>query len=66
MITTATHSSWPTDTVIEDLATAGLKVASVVRLKVFTLDADLLVQKIGALAVNDRHKLEATLRASLL
>lgn len=54
MITTATHSSWADDVVIEDLAEAGLPAPSVVRWKLFTLDATLVMRRAGALAATDR------------
>jgi len=35
MVTTKAHHPWPGDVAIEDLGSAGLKVACIVRLKVF-------------------------------
>ena len=65
MITTARSSSWPSDTEITDRDAAGLKARSVVRLKLFTLDNDLLVKRIGALAENDRSNVRRVLRATV-
>jgi mRNA interferase MazF len=53
MITTATHHSWMLDVKIEDLASAGLKVPSIVRFKLFTLDNVLIIKKIGSLTEKD-------------
>ena len=65
MITTARDSSWPSDTKITDRDAAGLKARSVVRLKMFTLDNDLLVRRIGALAEEDRTKVRRVLIATV-
>ena len=62
MITTARDSSWPSDTEIINGGAAGLKARSVVRLKLFTLDKDLLARRIGALAEEDRTKVARVLR----
>lgn len=54
MITTAARSHWPSDISLEDAAVAGLSVASLVRLKLFTLDNRLVSRKIGMLSARDR------------
>jgi mRNA interferase MazF len=54
MITSAKNSDWPLDTGIEDLDAAGLPAASVVRMKLFTLDNQLVIRKAGVLAEKDR------------
>jgi mRNA interferase MazF len=54
MITSAQHSAWPFDTAIRDLAAAGLSAPSVVRMKLFTLDNQLIIRRAGALAARDR------------
>jgi len=59
MITSAAHSSWPEDVPIADLEAAGLPAPSVVRWKLFTLDASLVLERAGALGRRDR----ATCRA---
>lgn len=61
MITSARNSDWPLDVEIEDLDSAGLPSASVVRMKLFTLDDQLVIRQAGALAENDRRTLVATL-----
>ena len=55
MITTSTHSPWPGDVPISDLSDAGLPAASVVRWKLFTLDASFVLRRAGALSVRDRR-----------
>lgn len=54
MITTASHRTWPGDVALRDLAPTGLPVASIVRWKLFTLDASLVLRRGGALSVRDR------------
>jgi len=53
MITSARISSWPLDVEIEDLDSAGLPSPSVVRMKVFTLDDQLVIRKAGVLSKKD-------------
>lgn len=55
MITTAGHDPWPLDVPIGDPEAAGLRSPSVVRMKLFTLDAQLIARRIGALGAPDRH-----------
>jgi mRNA interferase MazF len=65
MITSASNSDWSLDVNIQDLDTAGLPSASVVRMKLFTLDDKLVVRKAGALAKQDRSTVSATLHQLL-
>lgn len=58
MITTKSHSPWPGDTSIEDLSGAGLHVPCIVRLKIFTLDNQLIIRRSGSLAEKDRRNVE--------
>ncbi len=53
MITSANNPPWTLDCAIEDLATAGLPAPSVVRCKLFTLDARLIRGALGELAEAD-------------
>lgn len=53
MITSAKHSEWHGDVEIKDLASAGLPVESLVRQRLFTIDARLIEKQIGVLAVAD-------------
>lgn len=62
MITSATHAGWPLDTPVVDLREAGLPSASVVRMKLFTLDDRLIVRRAGALGRPDRENVRLALR----
>lgn len=59
MITTATHQSWPGDVPIRDLEAAGLPQASVVRWKLFTLDASFVLRRAGRVSSSDRKACRA-------
>lgn len=61
MITSSSHKPWPLDTPLTSLPDAGLSQASIVRLKLFTLDASLILAKIGRLSRKDRVALSANL-----
>jgi mRNA interferase MazF len=58
MITTATHSPWVLDVPISDLKAAGLKVPSIIRMKLFTVDHSLIVKQVGKLAAAEQVKVE--------
>ncbi|MES1021607.1 type II toxin-antitoxin system PemK/MazF family toxin [Gloeocapsa sp. BRSZ] len=62
MITTASHSPWVLDVAIADLASTGLKAASVVRMKLFTLDDSIVVKQIGILAQTDKLAVQKALQ----
>ena len=63
MITTAGHTRWPSDYSIRDLRPTGLKIACVVRWKLFTLDNRALYQRIGHLGDRDAQGCRAALAA---
>jgi mRNA interferase MazF len=65
MITSASNSDWPLDVNIQNLDDAGLPSASVVRMKLFTLDDKLVIRKAGMLAEQDRSAVSTTLRQLL-
>jgi mRNA interferase MazF len=65
MITSAKNLPWPLDIPIADLGQSGLPAASVVRMKLFTLDHRLIVARLGALAENDRYAVQQALRTLL-
>jgi len=54
MITSASNSDWPLDIEIEDIDAAGLPYASIVRMKLFTLDDQLVIRKAGSLSTKDQ------------
>lgn len=61
MITSARHSSWPLDVDSKHLQSAGLPAASLVRMKLFTLDSRLVIWKAGALHSEDERRVRAAL-----
>jgi mRNA interferase MazF len=65
MITSASNSDWPLDIEIKDIDAAGLPVASIVRMKLFTLDNQLVIRKAGSLGEKDRKAAAKGLRRLL-
>ncbi|PHS24378.1 MAG: transcriptional regulator [Methylophaga sp.] len=63
MITSAQNSDWPLDTDITDLDSAGLPSVSIVRIKLFTLDDQLIIRKAGSLASNDQKQVTKALQS---
>lgn len=61
MITSAEHAAWPLDVAIKDIANAGLPVACLVRMKLFTLDHRLIVARVGRLAEADCEAVRGSL-----
>lgn len=61
MITSAANPPWPLDCTVEDLASAGLPAPSVVRCKLFTLDARLIRGVLGRLADADLRQIGLSL-----
>lgn len=66
MVTSAHHERWPFDVRITDGPAAGLRAESVVRWKLFSLDAALIVRRIGTLAESDRRVLRQRLTEALV
>ena len=66
MVTTATNTKWPSDVPITDIAAAGLKRPSVMRMKVVSVVDDLIVGKVGTLSVEDRAALRTAVEHLLL
>jgi mRNA interferase MazF len=56
MITSAKHSSWPGDCVIDDLGAAGLTRGSMVRLRLATIAVQRIGRSQGRLAQVDRAR----------
>jgi len=65
MITSAKNSDWPLDTEIHDLDSAGLPSASIVRMKLFTLDDRLIIRKAGNLGEADRANVSKAIQELL-
>ncbi len=57
MITSAS-AQWPSDVIIRGWREAGLGVPCKVRFKLFTLDEDVVLRRLGALAPGDRRAVE--------
>lgn len=66
MVTSAHNEPWPYDVQVTDGPAAGLRAPSVVRWKLFTLDASLVVRRIGALVESDRRALRRRLTEALV
>lgn len=64
MITSAKNPSWPMDLTI-DAASAGLRAPSKVRMKLFTLDNRLIVDKTGSLSTIDQSAMAVVLQKLL-
>ena len=65
MITSRENRGWPLDVEISDLKSAGLPQASVVRMKLFTLDERFVLRKAGRLADSDQRTVQRSLRLLL-
>jgi mRNA interferase MazF len=61
MITSLKNDSWPLDYEIKNLEQSGLTAASVVRMKLFTLDNRFIVRKIGHLSKTDQNQVKKSL-----
>ena len=61
MVTSAGNAGWPLDVAISDSDAAGLSAASLVRMKLFTLDNRFILRPLGQLAANDRKAVTAAL-----
>jgi mRNA interferase MazF len=66
MITSAAHSSWPNDVVLEEWKHSGLPHSSIVRSKLFTLDERLVLRRLGTLEAEDREQVVQALQKCLL
>lgn len=65
MITSAKHSIWTGDVKLQDWRGAGLPQASVVRLKLFTLDVRFVLRKLGRLSASDEGLVGESLKHHL-
>ena len=61
MITATTDNVWPSDVPFTNWQAAGLKVACHFRLKLFTLDQNLVLKTIGHLSSKDVKAVQAVL-----
>lgn len=65
MITSAGNAAWPLDVEITDRDAAGLAAASLVRMKLFTLDSRFILRRLGQLAAADRKAVAASMKTLL-
>ncbi len=65
MITSAGRSSWTLDVPVVDLAAAGLNAPCVVRTKLFTIEAGLVVRSAGELGKEDAVRIDAACKVLL-
>lgn len=65
MITSAGNPPWPLDVPIGDLEAAGLPAASIVRMKLFTLDHRFVLARRGHLGDEDRRAVSRALAVLL-
>ena len=66
MITSSRGQQWPSDIPIPDWEEARLNVPSRVRLKLFTLDNELVVRRLGSLSARDSDAVATALVQSLV
>lgn len=65
MITSLKNKSWPLDVEVKDLKKSGLPAPSVVRMKLFTIDHQIIKEKIGELNTIDQAKVKKSLKTIL-
>jgi mRNA interferase MazF len=59
MLTSAHASAWPGDVEIVELKPAGLRKSCVARLKLFTLDEALILERVGTISKKDQDAIRA-------
>lgn len=65
MITSRENRGWPLDVEISDIKAAGLSHASIVRMKLFTLDERFVLRKAGRLTETDCRTVQRSLKQLL-
>ncbi len=65
MITSAKNSEWLNDHLIDNLASTGLAFPSIVRQKLFTIDANLIIKQVGCLSSTDQKHVIIKLKEHL-
>lgn len=63
---TSTSGEWPSDVIIRGWRESGLNVPCKVRLKLFTLDNDRVVRRLGTLTPRDRQAVGKALSRSIV
>lgn len=62
MVTTKSDPAWALDVHLMDWQILGLRTASIVRMKLFTLDNILIVRQLGTLSEQDQSAVTAAVR----
>jgi mRNA interferase MazF len=62
MITSSRNEPWPLDFSIQNFELCGLSKASLIRMKIFTIDNRLIKRSIGRLGEQDQEKLRNNLK----
>jgi len=65
MITSAKHSRWFGDVKLRDWKTSGLPHASILRVKLFTLDERFILRRLGKLSDRDTQSVRDALTGTL-
>lgn len=65
MITSAKNSAWPSDHKIKQLSETGLRTECIVRQKVFTIDQQLVIKRIGKLSDTDKRAVKLQLKSHI-
>lgn len=65
MITSARNAPWPYDIEVTNLIQAGLPKASVIRMKLFTIDHRLIIENLGTLSAKDQKMLRKIMQTVL-
>ena len=65
MITSEEHAAWPLDCVVKNLQAAGLPAPSKVRFKLFMLDHQLVLDRLGQLDAEDAARVQKALSSLL-
>ena len=66
MITSEKNKPWPHDVSIKNLKRTGLPAPSVIRMKFFTLDHQIIIEKIGTLSAKDLGNFKKSFKAVFL
>ncbi len=62
MVTTKSNPAWALDVHLVDWRAIGLRTASIVRMKLFTLDNTLIVRQLGTLSEQDQSAVTVAVR----
>ncbi|MFP4551280.1 MAG: type II toxin-antitoxin system PemK/MazF family toxin [Spirochaetales bacterium] len=65
MITSAKRSAWPSDVPLVEWESAGLRAQSVVRLKLFSIEPELVITTRGELSPRDQAAVRESIRKHL-